>query len=81
MRQEHRAGEKAFIDYCDGIPFVDRMTGETCPHPVIRDRLGRFQLYLRRFYPFAETSRLDRLPRAVLTVFWLRPSYSGPGLS
>ena len=31
MRQEHRGGEKAFIDYCDGIPFVNRMTGELIP--------------------------------------------------
>ena len=28
MRQEHRGGEKAFIDYCDGIPFINPATGE-----------------------------------------------------
>ena len=28
MRQEHRAGEKLFIDYCDGLSFVDPFTGE-----------------------------------------------------
>jgi transposase len=28
MRQEHRAGEKLFIDYCDGLCFVDPLTGE-----------------------------------------------------
>lgn len=28
MRQEHRGGEKAFIDYSDGLSFVDPMTGE-----------------------------------------------------
>jgi transposase len=28
MRQEHRAGEKLFIDYCDGLAFVDSLTGE-----------------------------------------------------
>jgi transposase len=28
MRQEHRAGEKAFIDYCDGLSIVDMATGE-----------------------------------------------------
>lgn len=28
MRQEHRAGEKAFIDYCDGLSIVDPATGE-----------------------------------------------------
>ena len=28
MRQEHRAGEKLFIDYSDGLSFVDAITGE-----------------------------------------------------
>jgi transposase len=28
MRQEHRGGEKLFIDYSDGLPIVDRLTGE-----------------------------------------------------
>ena len=28
MRQEHRGGEKLFIDYADGLSIVDRFTGE-----------------------------------------------------
>lgn len=28
MRQEHRAGEKLFIDYCDGLSFIDSLSGE-----------------------------------------------------
>lgn len=28
MRQEHRAGEKLFLDYCDGLSFVNPLTGE-----------------------------------------------------
>lgn len=28
MRQEHRAGEKAFIDYADGLSILDASTGE-----------------------------------------------------
>lgn len=28
MRQEHRAGEKLFIDYADGLSIVDTLTGE-----------------------------------------------------
>ncbi|PIV20548.1 MAG: IS21 family transposase [Deltaproteobacteria bacterium CG03_land_8_20_14_0_80_45_14] len=28
MRQEHRAGEKLFIDYCDGMPIINRETAE-----------------------------------------------------
>jgi transposase len=28
MRQEHRAGEKAFVDFCDGLHITDIQTGE-----------------------------------------------------
>jgi transposase len=28
MRQEHRYGEKVFIDYCDGLSIIDLVTGE-----------------------------------------------------
>lgn len=28
MRQDHKAGEKLFVDYCDGLDLVDRATGE-----------------------------------------------------
>ncbi len=28
MRQHHVAGEKSFVDYCDGISFIDPTTGE-----------------------------------------------------
>ena len=28
MRQEHRGGEKLFIDYSDGLSIVDTVTGE-----------------------------------------------------
>jgi transposase len=28
MRQEHRAGEKLFVDYCEGLDIVDPQTGE-----------------------------------------------------
>ena len=31
MRQEHRAGEKMFVDYCDGLYVTDRETGEKIP--------------------------------------------------
>jgi hypothetical protein len=31
MRQEHRAGEKVFVDYCDGLYIVDPVTGELIP--------------------------------------------------
>lgn len=28
MRQEHRAGDKMFVDFCDGLPLVNKETGE-----------------------------------------------------
>jgi transposase len=28
LRQEHQAGEKTQVDYCDGIPVIERGTGE-----------------------------------------------------
>jgi transposase len=31
MRQEHRAGEKTFIDYSDGLSIVNHLTGELIP--------------------------------------------------
>jgi len=31
MRQEHRAGEKLFVDYCDGLFITDRGTGKKTP--------------------------------------------------
>jgi transposase len=31
MRQEHRGGEKVFVDYSDGLSFVDISTGEIIP--------------------------------------------------
>jgi transposase len=41
MRQEHRAGEKLFVDYAGaGMPIVDRATGEITAHPVFVAALG-----------------------------------------
>jgi len=31
MRQEHRAGEKVFLDYADGLGIIDSLTGEIIP--------------------------------------------------
>lgn len=31
MRQEHRAGEKMFVDFCDGLKLVDQKTGALVP--------------------------------------------------
>jgi transposase len=56
MRQEHRAGEKLFIDYCDGLSFVDSSTGE----------IMLTQLFLAVWgasnYTYAEASLSQTLP-------------------
>ena len=56
MRQEHRAGEKLFVDYTDGLSIVDPKTGE----------LIRTQLFVAVWgasnYTFAEASLTQSLP-------------------
>ena len=56
MRQEHRAGEKAFIDYCNGLPFIDRLTGELIPTQLFVDVWGASN------YTYAEASLYQTLP-------------------
>ncbi|MDD4986821.1 MAG: IS21 family transposase [Dehalococcoidales bacterium] len=56
MRQEHRGGEKLFIDYSDGLSIVDTLTGE----------LILTQLFLAVWgasnYTYAETTLSQTLP-------------------
>jgi transposase len=56
MRQEHRAGEKLFIDYSDGLSIVDALTGE----------LTLTQLFVAVWgasnYTYAEASLSQTLP-------------------
>jgi transposase len=56
MRQEHRGGEKLFIDYSDGLSIVDRVTGE----------LVLTQLFLAVWgasnYTYAEAALSQTLP-------------------
>jgi transposase len=40
MRQEHKAGEKTFVDYCDGIPFLDPVSGNLIPTQLFVGVLG-----------------------------------------
>jgi transposase len=56
MRQEHRAGEKAFIDYCNGLSFVDRLTGELIPTQLFVGVWGASN------YTYAEASLYQTLP-------------------
>jgi transposase len=57
MRQEHKAGEKAFVDYCDGIPFSDPVSGNLIPTQLFVGVLGASS------YTYAEASLSQDLPR------------------
>jgi len=56
MRQEHRVGEKVFIDYCDGLSILDSVTGE----------LTLTQLFVAVWgasnYTYAEATLSQKLP-------------------
>lgn len=61
MRQEHRAGERAFVDYCDGLPLTDRRTGELIPTELFVGVLGASS------YTFAGSSLSQQLPAWILS--------------
>ena len=56
MRQEHRAGEKLFIDYSDGLSIVDPLTGELVPTQLFLAVWGASN------YTYAEASLSQSLP-------------------
>jgi transposase len=56
MRQHHRPGEKAFVDYCDGLKLVDPRTGELIPTQLFVGALGASS------YTFAEATLSQKLP-------------------
>jgi transposase len=57
MRQWHRAGEKAFVDYSGKKPhLVDRRTGEQIPVELFVGTLGASS------YTYAEATRSQKLP-------------------
>jgi len=61
LRQEHRAGEKLFIDYCgQTVPIIDPVTGEITQAEIFIAALGASS------YTFAEASPSQELP------FWIR---------
>ena len=52
LRQEHRAGEKLFVDYAgQTVPIIDSKTGEIHGSVDLRGRSGRQQLHLCRSDP------------------------------
>lgn len=56
MRQEHRAGEKLFVDYSDGLTLMDPRTGETIPTQLFLAVWGASN------YTYAEASLSQALP-------------------
>jgi len=56
MRQEHRAGEKLFVDYADGLSIVDPATGELIPTNLFVAAWGASN------YTYAEASLTQELP-------------------
>jgi transposase len=61
MRQEHRVGEKAFVDYCDGIAITDSRTGEKKKTELFVGCLGASS------YTFVEASFSQDLPSWLLS--------------
>lgn len=61
MRQEHRAGERAFVDYCDGLVITNPMTGELTSTELYVGCLGASS------YTFAEASFSQDLPSWLLS--------------
>jgi len=56
MRQTHRAGEKMFVDYCDGLFLTDPETGERKQTQLFVAALGASS------YTFAEATLSQTLP-------------------
>lgn len=56
MRQEHRGGEKVFVDYCDGLAIVDPETGEVIPTQLFVAVWGASN------YTYAEPTLSQTLP-------------------
>ncbi len=56
MSQEHRAGEKLFVDYGEGLSIVDPKTGELIPTHIFVATWGASN------YTYAEASLTQKLP-------------------
>jgi transposase len=64
LRQEHRAGEKLFIDYAgQTVPIIDPATGECVQAQIFIAALGASS------YTFAEASLAHKEIRDVLHIF------------
>jgi len=55
MRQEHRGGEKAFVDYCDGLELTDAVSGKKAKTQLFVGALGASS------YTFATASASQKI--------------------
>jgi Sigma-70, region 4 len=79
IRQVHKAGEKAFVDYAGTTPtIVDDATAEVIGVELFR-RARRVELHLRRGDAHATERGLDYEPRPRGRVLWRRPGGVGAG--
>ncbi len=61
MRQEHKAGERMFVDYCgQTMPVTDPKTGEVRPAQIFVAALGASN------YTYAEASWTQQLPEWIM---------------
>ena len=81
MRQDHKGGEKLFVDYGEGLSLIDPQTGDPITDRAVCRGLGRLDLHLCRSHSDPATARLDRLPRPSLRVLRLCSQDRGPRLS
>lgn len=56
LRQPHRAGERCFVDFCDGIALTDPLTGARVPTQLFVAALGASS------YTFAQATPSQTLP-------------------
>lgn len=56
LRQQHRAGEKVFVDFCDGLDLIDPDSGERIPTQLFVGALGASS------YTFAWATSSQALP-------------------
>ena len=56
LRQQHRPGEKVFVDFCDGLAFTDPVSGERVPTQLFVAALGASS------YTFALATRSQSVP-------------------
>ena len=81
MRQDHKGGEKLFVDYGEGLSLIDPQSSDPHHNPAFCRGLGCLDLHLRRSHSHSTTARLDRLPYPSLRLLWLRPQDRGARLS